>query len=289
MVEEPAFPPEVRIALAHTTLQLLSDRQGIDVLHIKGVAVDPSLKRSARGGTDADVLVRPSHVDRCLDALGREGWRPITTFATDSDLGSAATYRHDLWGIADVHRFFPGMGAEPGAAFERLWRDRMTREIAGIPCVVPSLAAQSVILVLNAARSRGARSDDVAAAWECASDERRREMTALVHDLGAEVAFAAGTGDLARFRGSREYDLWRIESQGGTRIAKWLARVKAAPTNRARIRLVLRLPLVNTDHLAVVLGRPPTRRDVALEFFARPARGIAEAARALVRRTRRDG
>lgn len=194
-----------------------------------------------------------------------------------------------MWGYGDIHRFFPGIGAPPEVAFERLWRDRQVKEIAGIPCWVPSLPAQAVILVLNAARSQGARQSDVDAAWVSASPERRREMTELVADLQAEVAFAAGIGELERFRGAREYDLWRIESQGGTRMAKWRARIKAAPTNRARIRLVLRLPLVNTDHLAVVLGRPPTRRDVALEFFARPARGIAEAARALVRRTRRDG
>lgn len=279
-------PLQVRVRVAHAALNVLASRQTIDVLHIKGAAGDRSLRPEGRGGTDADLLVRPDHTDEFLDALASAGWVSLTSFESDSDFGSSCTLWHDFWGIADVHRFFPGIGASPQYAFERLWRDRQVMEMAGIPCWVPSVPAQAVILVLNAARSQGSRQRDVDAAWHRATPERRRVIAALVADLQAEVAFAAGIGDLERFRGAREYDLWRIESQGGTRIARWRARIKAAPTQREKVVLLLRVPKVNVDHLAVVLGRPPTTRDVVREFFARPARGVSEEARLLFRRWR---
>ena len=281
-------PGHVRVAMGHAALAYLADRCGADVLHIKGVAVHHSFGRT-RGGTDADVLVRPSHISRYMDVLRREGWRQLTTFETDSDFGSAATFRHDLWGYADVHRFFPGVTATWEAAFDRLWRDRMVMEIAGYPCAVPDVVAQSVVLVLNGARSGNAHlSLDVGTGWSDASPERRLEMVALVADLGAQVAFAAGTGELERFRGSRQYWLWKIESEGdGGRTAKWAARIWAAPTFGRALRLLARIPLVNTDHLAVRLGRPPTRAEVFREFLARPARGVAQEWRRIATGTRR--
>lgn len=281
-----SVPLRVRVLFAHGVLQSLAESQAVDLLHIKGFAADSSLRAETGGGGDADVLVRPLCAADFVLASQRSGWRVWTLFEKDSDLGAAGTLLHPDWGIADVHRFFPGIGATPEVAFERLWRDRQVKVIAGIPCWVPSVPAQAVILVLNAARSQGARQRDVDVAWVNASPERRREMTELVADLQAEVAFAAGIGELERFRGAREYDLWRIESQGGTRIAKWRARIKAAPTVGEKARLALRAPLVNTDHVAVMLGRPPTRLEVLREFFARPARGVREEGRALLVRLR---
>ncbi len=266
----------VRPSFAHAALQHLADGCGADLLHVKGVAIDRSLTTPDRVGTDADVLVRPDHVDRLLDTLTANHWTVHTTFATGSPFGHAATLVHDQWGFADVHRLFPGITAEPTVAFERLWRDRGTKEIAGIECAVPSLTGQTLILVLNAARSSPHGAADLETAWEAAPPERQRAVRDLVAELGAEVAFAAATGDLERYRGARGYDLWRVTTQGGTRFEEWLARVKAAPTVGEALRLALRAPLVNTDHLAVMLGRPPTRMDVVREFFARPLRGVRE-------------
>lgn len=270
-------PGRVRVAMGHAALAYLADECGADVLHIKGVAVHHSFGRTS-GGTDADVLVRPSHIERLFGVLRRAGWRQMTTFETDSDFGSAATFRHELWGYADVHRFFPGVTAPWEAAFDRLWRDRMVTEIAGYPCFVPDVVAQSVVLVLNGARTgRAHRSPDVEDAWQGASPEQRRLMISLVSELVAEVAFAAGTGELERFRGAKQYWLWKIESEGGaTRTAKWAARIRAAPTLGQAFGLLMRSPLVNKDHLAARLGRRPTRTEVLREFLARPARGIAQ-------------
>lgn len=270
------------MAFAHAACQAVADAHRIDLLHIKGPAVDPSIPRPNRG-TDADVLVRPEHVAAFLGALALHGWHTVTTFDSGSPFGHAATLRHEEWGYVDVHRHFPGITVPATRAFDVLWASRGVLPIASRPCPVPATTAQRVLLVLNAARSSGRKQDDVETAWRHACPEEQAAVRTLVGELGADVAFAAGIGELERFSGVREYDLWRVSSQGGTRVEEWLARAKAAPDPYSSVRVLLRAVSVNTDHLRAVLGRPPTRREVAHEFFARPLRGLVE-----LRRVRRD-
>jgi hypothetical protein len=140
------------------------------------------------------------------------------------------------------------------------------------------LAGQALIVILHAARAGGTpRSrQDIKAAWDEAPPGRREEVAALVDALQAQIAFAAATGHLEDFRTAREYQLWSVASSGGTRFQEWKARVKAAPSRRAALRLAVRATLVNTDHLAMVRGHRPTKPEIVLEFFARPARGVKE-------------
>ncbi|WP_353511269.1 nucleotidyltransferase family protein [Intrasporangium sp.] len=286
---EVVLPIRVRVAMAHAALQVMADEAGIDVLHIKGVAVDPALRSDRQSGTDADLLVRPQQVEPLIEIMTARGWRRVTSFETGSPFGHAATFQHAYWGHADVHRSFPGITEVPEGAFDRLWARRGSRELAGVPCPVPDPVAQSVILMLNAARGGGlnARRLDVDAVWGQATSERRRQMEALVADLDAEVAFASATGDLERFRGAPDYELWRIARDGGTRLEEWVARIKAARSWRDRLHVAMRAPLVNTDHLGVRLGHTPSTAETLREFVARPLRGLAEEARAL--RTRHGG
>ena len=65
-----------RIRLAHAALQATADGVGADVLHIKGYASMPGLYRVDRVSTDADVLVRPEHLQRFLGALREHRHRP---------------------------------------------------------------------------------------------------------------------------------------------------------------------------------------------------------------------
>jgi hypothetical protein len=116
----------------------------------------------------------------------------------------------------------------------------------------------------------------VRSAWEGTPPELREQATALASSLHAEVAFSAGLGELERYRGRREYLLWKVASQGGTRLEEWVARVWAAPTPRAAFQLALRAPLVNTEHLAIRIGHRPTRVEVLREFVARPVRGATQ-------------
>lgn len=283
---EVVLPIRVRVALAHAALQVMADEAGLHVLHIKGIAVDPALRSDRQSGTDADLLVRSQHVEPLIETMTARGWHRLTTFESGSPFGHAATFQHPFWGHADLHRSFPGISADPDDAFDRLWASRGTRLLAGVLCPVPDAVGQSVILLLNAARGGGlnARRLDVEAVWGHATNERRQEVEAMVTDLGAEVAFAAATGDLERFRGAPGYDLWRIARDGGTRLEEWWARIKAAPTWRDRLHVAMRAPLVNTDHLTVRLGHAPSRTETLREFVARPLRGLAEEARALRRR-----
>jgi hypothetical protein len=275
VTEAAAVPLQVRVLMAHAAVQQIADAHGLDLLHIKGEAIDPALAAPDRRGTDADVLVRPSHVHELLAVLQGRRWSLQTTFRTGSPFEHAATLAHPLWGYADVHRTFPGITAPPEQAFDRLWVGSTRRDLAGVPCSVPSVPAQVLVLVLNAARSGWGRRD-LEAAWWQAPPEVVAGVRALVRDLGAEVAFAAATGDLERYRGRRDYDLWRVTTQGGGRVEEWRARIKAAPDARSALVLAARSVAVNRDHLTIRLGREPTRREVLAEGFSRVSRAVHE-------------
>lgn len=274
----PEPPLAAVVQLGHAAVQRVAELSGTDLLHIKGYAIDPTLTEEGRIGTDVDVLVRPAQVRDFLHALVAAGWTRVIGFRAGSSFGHAATLHHTCWGYVDVHRMFPGIGVDPGEAFELLWSGRRTADIGGIACLVPDTVAQTVILVLNAGRTAtaGAIAPDVLTSWGRADGAQRAAVEALVRRLGAQLAFAAGTGHLEEFHAQREYALWRVMSEGGTRLEEWRARIVAAPTWRDRLHLILIAPLVNVEHLAVLLGRRPTRREIALEFFRRPVRGVHE-------------
>lgn len=286
---DPDVPLGVRVMMGHAASQRVADLHSVDLLHIKGYALDPTLRWEGRVGTDVDVMVRPDHLDRYLKALRAAGWHHAIGFEEGSPFGHAATLTHEHWGYLDVHRSYPGFTVPPAEAFEILWHEREVTDIAGFACPVPSHPGQILVLMLHAARSvAGGRGDlDVEAAWTNAPAEVQAEVGVLVARLGAEVAFAAATGHLDDFRDRSDYPLWKAVSAGSTRVEEWFARIQAAPTVRDKVHLVLRAPLVNIEHLTMLWGRPPTRTEVVGEFFARPVRGVAEQWRLF--RVRRKG
>ena len=278
-----SVPLPVRLRFGHAAVQRLADGIGVDLLHIKGAAVDPSLRPGGYAGSDVDVLVRPAHVTRLDRAMRQRGWRLYSTFEYGSPFGHAQTYTHDAWGYIDLHRFFPGIRLEPERAFDVFWSDRHEVDIAGVGCPVPGVPAQAVLLVLNAARAPRQARSDVSAAWRDAGEERRGRSN--------NSWTSARRGRLRRrdrrpraIRGARDYRLWKVVSEGGSRSEEWWARIRAAPSVWAGLRIAARAPLVNVDHLAHRLGRTPTRRDIVLEFLRRPIRAVREAARAMRRK-----
>jgi hypothetical protein len=273
----PRVPITARIAFAHAAVQWLADSSGLDILHVKGAAFDPA-PAPRRSYTDADVLVRPSHVMPMLRDLRRHGWVIVNSFAYGSSFEHSATLRHPDFGMLDLHRVFPGIGPTPEAAFDCLWHNGGMVELGGIPCRVPAPAAHSVLLLVHAARGgREPRAaNDIERLWTGASEEERAEIAQWVDRLGARLAFSVITGTLDEHRDDPSYDLWRVASRGGTRVEEWLARVRAAPSLSAKVRTALRSVVVNTEHLAIVRGRPVSRQEVVAEFFARPIRGVRE-------------
>jgi glycosyltransferase involved in cell wall biosynthesis len=272
-----SVPLKVRVQLGHAAVQHIAGQQGIDLLHIKGSALDPRLASPGRYSTDADVLVRPDHIERLLAACALAGYRTQARFPTSSPFEHSTTLWHHLWGYVDVHRHYPGIGLPPDVAFDRLWSERATRQICGIDCPTPSLAAQVAILVMHAGRNPpGGQSDgDVAHAWRGADEDLQQSVGRWVDEFKAQVAFAAGTGQLEQLPPSPERELWSAVTRPG-RLHEWRARIAAAPNLRSRAVLVARSPLVNTDHLATRLGRHPSRRDIAVEFVDRLRRALDE-------------
>lgn len=285
MTDDPQaqVPVWVRAEFGHAVVQHLADLVGADILHLKGAATDVELRTRPEGGSDADVLVRPAHLDALLGALWAHGWTRYSGFETGSAFEHATTAQHPDFLYADLHRYNPGFDADPGLAFSVLWQAREPRQIAGMPCAVPDRAGRVLVHVLNQARSRQRRwtREQVAALLP---DTDLAPFDTLVDRLQAQVGYAAALGELDRHRGARTYALWRSTVTGGSRVQEWLARVRAAESWSAKARIVGRAPLVNIDHLGHRLGHRPSRREVAREFVARPARGLREEWAKLTRR-----
>lgn len=289
---------EEAVEFAHAVAQVLAEDYDVDLLHIKGPALDPSLRAvsapgeatSLRQSVDADVLVRPSHVARLSQALLDHGWRRHFDFADGSAFGHAATWGNDRVGFLDVHRYFPGIELEAEAAFELLWRQRSRERVAGIACEVPSLTAQRLIMIIHAARGTAGRrsTSDIDVAWVHASEEGRREIEDLADRLQTRVALYAGTGRLDEVAGEPGYRLWReLNDPRRELISTWWARVQVEPGLVAKMRKGLHLALPNTTRMETWLGRPPTRREVAAAYADRLWLGTrALRARIVSRRSR---
>ncbi len=278
MSDTAQLPISVRVALAHAAIQHLADAEGIQILHIKGPAVHESLLKtdadgnpSRRRSTDVDVLCRHSDVVRVDKLLRANGWRQVATFTSGSIFEHAATYWHDMFGYLDLHRLFPGVRVEPEAAFNALYRNSFEYLIANWPCRVPSIAAQRMVLVLHAGRGAGRRSQDVQVAWFGANDAERTETRELVAELGAEVGFAAGIGELDNYADSPEYELWASLDPKTPWLRQFRGRWRAA-SGVDRATLVWRVATVNRDALAMRLGHRPNRREVLSEQMRRCVR-----------------
>ena len=108
--------------LAHAYFQRLANLHGIDILHIKGYAFNSEIFKPDRHSTDADLLVRPSHVDTFVHILLADGWSIQAHFDTGSVFEHAMTLYHESWGLTDIHRFFPGLGNIPNMFFSNSGR-----------------------------------------------------------------------------------------------------------------------------------------------------------------------
>lgn len=274
MSEPLTVPVRVRVHLAHATVQAIADEADADILHIKGPAVDRSLRPTERLSVDADVLVRPSHLKRFLKGLKRHGWQQVTTLRSGGLVEHSTNWFHGALGQMDVHVRFPGIQAEAERAFERLWWNRSTLEIAQRPCVVPSLAAQRLILLLHAARDLNSYSAEVRDAWDRSTQGERDEVLTLAGDLGAEVALAAATGRLEDFGDRPEYGLWRLYADGTITTAglgKVVAEIKAAPEGirwpRSRVvGYVVHILVFMPRRLETLSGRKPTLREIGTAY-----------------------
>ncbi|MGA4507716.1 nucleotidyltransferase family protein [Propionibacteriaceae bacterium G1746] len=279
------LPMGVRVELMHAFLQSVADEAGIDLLHVKGPALDVSLlQRGAHGepmprhSTDADVLVRPADAERLLSRLREHGCHQRTRYRSGSPFEHAANVWHDELGHADVHRHFPGIGLRPATAFETLWSRRHEVTLAHWPCAVPHVDDQRLLLLLHAARSEGTKQLDVDQVWGRAGEVDRERVRSLAEELDATVALAAAIGELDDYRHHPEYALWKQFSgpEAHSRTDEWRARLRAARTPWQAASVMVRALQVNTDRMRLDLGREPTREEIAAKRRERLHRALRE-------------
>jgi hypothetical protein len=259
-VIEADVPLAARIRLAHAVVQRLATDAGVDLLHVKGAAASPEWY-PPHGGSDVDVVVRPSHVPALSRRLEASGWRHTGDFEDSSAWAHAATWWHDDWGCLDLHRAWPGLDADPETAYDALARDHRWTVIAHHDCPTPRLAAEVLLLALHEGRSGPWRDSTrhLRATWAAAPRAFRDEVEALARELGAEVGMAAGLGRLDDFRDHPDHDLWAYYASGDTnRWREWRARLRWAGAHGqvgATLRRALRptTPAGTPDHGVVTV------------------------------------
>ncbi|WP_314416229.1 nucleotidyltransferase family protein [Rothia mucilaginosa] len=264
-------PLAARIRLAHAYFQHIADAHSIDVLHIKGYAFSQEIYRKGRYSSDADLLVRPSQVDRFVKILLADGWRIQAHFETGSVFEHAMTLYHASWGLTDIHRFFPGLGrhGDYEKTFDRVWAARHTRFIAHRPCTVPSDLDACLIVVLHRARAASRYSADINYLVNRMSYADWQRLKERANELDSNLAYSAAMGGLEQYRGDRDYLLWLSVSQDVPHYIQWIGRLRSATTLRDKLRTLKNIFFVNKDHLAMQLGRTPTRAEVRTKFFER--------------------
>lgn len=262
-------PLPIRIQLSHAYFQHLADRLNIDILHVKGYAFAGEIYRPGRSSTDVDLLVRPEHLDRFVEGALGDGWKILTHFETGSIFKHAMTLYHGSWGLVDIHRYFPGLGDSNGSAFESLWNQRRTRNIAHYPCQLPSLIDSRIIVVVHGARSTATTNPDISYLQETLLPSDWEEMQARVPELQAEIAYAAALGHLEQFKEHPDYLLWKSISEDTPDYLQWKARFAHAQGLHQKFKVALSILLVNKDHLAMELGHAPSKSEVREKFFSR--------------------
>lgn len=283
---EPGLALAPRVRLAHACIAHHLEGAGLRGLHVKGYAAAPGIYMPGRSSSDVDLLVHPEDAARACAVLEARGWRRVTDFHEGSIFEHAATLWHDHLGYVDVHRLFPGLGSDPAAAFEHLWRERTTHVISGRPVPVPGLDGQRLAVIVHAARDGGRGRPDVRHLQETLSPTEWERLRSLAADLDSQAAWDVATGEDLAPAGTAESELFtalRSHASGADLLA---ARWRAAGTARERVELVLHVLPVNRAHLAMRLGRPVTWRDVAREQTSRVGAGLTWIRRKAVRRGR---
>jgi hypothetical protein len=210
-------------------------------------------------------------VDRFVQILLADGWRIQAHFETGSVFEHAMTLYHASWGLTDIHRFFPGLGrhGDYEKTFDRVWAARRTRFIAHRPCTVPSDLDARLIVVLHRARAASRYSADINYLVNRMSYADWQRLKERANELDSNLAYSAAMGGLEQYRGDRDYLLWLSVSQDVPHYVQWIGRLRSATTLRDKLRTLKNIFFVNKDHLAMQLGRTPTRAEVRAKFFER--------------------
>ena len=150
-----------------------------------------------------------------------------------------------------------------------MWAARRTRFIAHRPCTVPSDLDARLIVVLHRARAASRYSADINYLVNRMSYADWQRLKERANELDSNLAYSAAMGGLEQYRGDRDYLLWLSVSQDVPHYVQWIGRLRSATTLRDKLRTLKNIFFVNKDHLAMQLGRTPTRAEVRAKFFER--------------------
>jgi hypothetical protein len=175
-------------------------RAGIMPLLLKGSSVAVWLYRplgDPREYEDLDFLIAPADNERAGQLLERLGY---SREFDDRDMPHWWREHAVAWVRADgttvdLHRWIPGIGADPAMAWGILARDADSVEVRGTPVPALALAARALHLALHAAQHGATQSGalrDLERGLDAAGDEVWRAARALAVELDAEDAFATG-------------------------------------------------------------------------------------------------
>lgn len=267
-------PAAVHVKLAHACVQWIAESVDVRILHFKGQAVDEEMRAIRGGGSDVDVLVALNELARFESALQSAGWTLFTSFRSGSVFGHAATYYHPTWGTADVHRWIPGLDRDPRSSFELLWADRLTRELGGVVCAVPSDDHHRLILLFHAARNGVSRGADFQLGWGEVDASQRRRIRSGAYAMGGHVPFTLVTTGTA-FVPGRHARLWAAVMNNRGTTEQWVARFKDASSLQDVSMLIRDALNANQDHLGLKLGHRPSRG----ELLSEQVRRVSTAAR----------
>lgn len=239
------LPTTAALELAHALVARLLEEESLDALVVKGIANVHHGLRSA-GGTDVDLLIRPTHGPRLVAALAARGWvvRPIAEGQSRLMPYHAISMIHPTWPCdIDIHAYFPGCFADPEVTFEALHARRESTVVADVVVPITDKVSSLLILLLNGLRSgrSGPRSGTASAHLALADSGTRASLLDLAATTRSVSLIAPLVGDapvmpandltedeLTRWR------LWSEEPDIGVRAALYELRWATWP-ERARL------------------------------------------------------
>ncbi|WP_181158129.1 nucleotidyltransferase family protein [Microbacterium sp. MYb64] len=233
--------------LAHSLVEWVATEREIRVLAIKGPVASHYGLRAPRVSADADVLVEPSRFDDLCVLLEGRGWHERVGRETPSLLTRhSRTFIHDAWPCdIDVHRLFPGFFADPGQAFEALWKGRSSLTVAHVAVSIPSRAGAAVISALHAQRNaRSTRNVDELSSLRTVIvqefDKAERDefygiatsgkAVWVLRDIIGELGLGAVFEDVPA-EDQRRWDINRTHIEDGSTVGWWI-QVHGAPWYR---------------------------------------------------------
>jgi hypothetical protein len=257
-----------------------------------------------RESVDADLLIDPAHWDDALEALHQMGFEDslerfkdgeapehsVTLIRTDPHVG-----RHSV----DLHRYFPGLDADPGDSFSALLDRRVIACQAGVDVWFPDLPSRALIIALHAARDPWSlkTAEDLRRAWHQLTRRQKDELAELAVELSAQPALRAGLETLPETTGAVE-DLglgdievpayWALRGQKASGTAIHIQQVSGLPWHRrptAAIRWLFPSP-------ALMRVRDPQLKEGAIPLTSAYVSRLSSGIRALpqaIRDVRRAG